>query len=237
MPAVSKAILKMFMLKRKHEQSVIDAFFHHLVRAANRQGKKFVYCSLDGQDRLVGADYLLTETTKFIIAEFKYDENDIASERNKPLRHTMCTRLENEPNRQDEHENSHFIAWSSGLLMKIIHLNQYSNEVCNREVLGFECGLNSAAPIIQKRITADEFIGQCLSGEIGLPFESFHSYVTWLMENPDDGSGDGPQAFIELLLQDESRDDLTLIGFSSLVELKNWLDNNYPETTNTYFAQ
>jgi hypothetical protein len=224
------------MLKRKHEQSVIDSFFRHLSKVANQIGKKFVYCSLDGQDRFMGADYLLTDATKFTVTEFKYDESDIASEKNKPLPHEMCARLENEDNRQIEHKSCHFIAWSSGEIRRTVHFNQYSNEVCNRKVLGLLCGLNTGDPITGERINADVFIKQFLSGEIGLPFESFQSYITWLINNPDNDDGDGPQEFIELLLLDESRDDFVLIAFFSLLELKKWLDNNHPEPAMAFFA-
>ncbi len=228
--------MKIHMLKRKHEQSVIDLFFRYLNKVADQRGKKCFYCSFDGQDRFIGADYLLTAATKFTVTEFKYDESGIASERNKPLRLEMCKRLENEDNRQNEHITCHFIAWSSGFFQKTVHFNQYSNEVCNRKVLGLLCGLNSGDPTAGERIDADVFINLFLSGEIGLPFESFQSYINWLIKNPDNDDGDGPQEFIELLLLDESRDDFALIGFSSLLELKNWLDKNHLEPAMEFFV-
>jgi len=82
------------------------------------------------------------------------------------------------------------------------------------------CGLNNGEPIAGERTNADEFIKKFLSGDIGLRFESFQSYITWLINNPDNDDGDGPQEFIELLLLDDDRDDFAIIEFSSLHQLK-----------------
>jgi hypothetical protein len=224
------------MLRRKHEQSVIDLFFRHLTKVARNSGKKFYSFSFDGQDNFVGADYLLTETTKFAVTEFKYEESDIPSERNKPLRHEMCLRLENEAIRKIEHENCHFIAWSSGLILRTMHFNSYSNEVCNQKVLGLMCGLEITNPISEKRINADLFINQFLSGKLGLPFKFFHSYINWLVNNPDNDDGDGPQEFIELLMLDETMHDFAVIGFSNLLDLKKWLDDNHTEPAMEFFS-
>ena len=235
---VSHPTVKTRMLKRKHEQSVIDLFLRYLNKASEQQGKKILSFSLDGQDHLVGADYLLTETTKFTVIEFKYDESDISSERNKPIRLVMCSRLEKENDRLIEHMHCHFIAWSSGFLWgRTVYFNNYSNEVCNRKVLGPLCGLISGSPIVEERTNADEFIEEFLSGDIGLRFECFHSYITWLINNPDDDDGDGPHEFIELLLLDEDRDNFSMVTFHSLLELKEWLDNHHPEPTMAIFAQ
>lgn len=224
------------MLKRKHEQSIIDAFFKRLDKVAEGTGKKVYKFSFDGQDNLIGADYLFTETTMFSIAEFKYEENDIALERNKNLRHKMCLRLSNDADRRDEHCQCHFIAWSTclipftlGYIARTMQFNNYSNEVCNQNVLGCFCGLEATIPTIEGRINVDLFIKTFISGEIGLPFETFNSYINWLINDPDNDDDSGPNEYIELLMQDENSEHFAAIEFCSLLKLKKWLDKNHPE--------
>ena len=65
-------------MKRQHEQSIIDAFKKIFDLKCSQLGEDvYLSASLDGQDNHLGADYLFSLDTKFILIEFKYEKGDI----------------------------------------------------------------------------------------------------------------------------------------------------------------
>jgi len=68
-------------LEKKKEDSVIDIFRKRVEKIARRKGREVLTSPLNSQDRELGADFFITELTKFSIFEFKYQEGDIKSEK------------------------------------------------------------------------------------------------------------------------------------------------------------
>ena len=65
-------------MKRQHEQSIIDVFKEIFSSKCKQLGENFhISASLDGQDNHLGADYLFSVKTKFILIEFKYEKKNI----------------------------------------------------------------------------------------------------------------------------------------------------------------
>ncbi|NAX22745.1 hypothetical protein, partial [Vibrio sp. V39_P1S14PM300] len=98
-------------LRRKHEDSVIEIFRKRVEKLARREKKTLISAPLDGQDRELGADFFITEGTRFAIFEFKYKVGDIVSENDKPLRKTLCETLQGAKIPYNQHINCHYIAW------------------------------------------------------------------------------------------------------------------------------
>ncbi len=125
-------------MKKKHEKSIIDAFSSHFLKKGKSLGKNTNRFSLDGQDAILGADYIFTESTKFALVEFKYEEPDLMTEGGKELRHTLCLKLEIEKIRQNQSLQCHYIAWSKknqkdakcfliGIILKFVTKRYFQN--------------------------------------------------------------------------------------------------------------
>lgn len=209
-------------LNRKHELSVMNVFISRLKKAAESEGKRFIGAPLDGQDAWLGADCLMSEGSRFAMAEFKYEESDIRSENRKPRRLAMCTALRRHKIRLDDHLACHLIAWSIPDEKRTIVLNVYAHEVCNAKIWGEEHGLEDVAypgPRHEDELFIEEFI----SGNVGLELEDFEAYVSWLTDFEENGSSS-----IELLIENPDEDTIGALEFASLSELKLWMDNNPP---------
>ena len=212
-------------LKRKHELSVMNIFMSRLKKAANGEGKTFIGAPLDGQDAWLGADCLMSEGSRFAMAEFKYEESGIRSENKKPPRLAMCQALSGEEARLSEHLACHLIAWSTPDEKRTIVLNRYAHEVCNAQIWGERNGLDDMAytdPRCEDQLFVDEF----LSGNIGLELADFEAYVSWLSDFDESGTGS-----IELLIENPDEAAIGALQFASLSELKLWMDNNPPQPT------
>ncbi|BAO45402.1 hypothetical protein [Thiolapillus brandeum] len=212
-------------LKRKHELSVMNVFISRLKKAAEGKGKRFIGVPLDGQDAWLGADCFMTEGSRFAIAEFKYEESDIRSEKKKRRRLAMCKALRGDMTRLSEHLACHLIAWSIPDEKRTIVLNGYAHEVCNAQIWGEQNGLDDKAypdPRYEDQLFIDEF----LSGNMGLTFEDFEAYISWLSDFEDSGTGS-----IELLIENPNEDAIGALEFTSLGKLKVWMDNNPPRPT------
>jgi hypothetical protein len=211
-------------INKKHELSVMNIFMSRLRKAAEREGKRLICAPLDGQDAWLGADCLMSEGSRFAMAEFKYEKPDIRSENRKPHRLAMCKALLGDSTRLHEHEACHLIAWSVRDEKRTIVFNGYSNEVCNAKIWGDQHGLrNTIDP--GPRQEDELFVEAFLSGDVGLEFADFEAYVAWLSQFEGSGSND-----IELLIENPDEDAFGALHFTSLGELKQWMDNNPPRT-------
>ena len=196
-------------MKRKHEQSIIDNFFDYLKRVYEDKNE-FYSSSLDGQDTLLNADYIFTNSTKFVLSEFKYQEQDIKSEHNKQRSTLLCLKLLADNLNKQRHNKCHFIAWSDMTYDDCqILLNQYNNEVCISN--------------IKDRICIEDFSEDFYENKIGLEFDEFNEYIKWLLDSPNlpnDGTN------IELIINDSEKKQFKMETFNTLEKLKNWLDSN-----------
>src|SRR4051794_31743466 len=102
---------------------------------APEYGCRFHSFSFDGQDRDVGADYVLTDADRFAIVEFKYSESDLVSEKLKRRRLTLCQMLETRDDMRALHDFCHFISWSEARTKRII-TNIYRHEICTQRIFG-----------------------------------------------------------------------------------------------------
>lgn len=79
-------------MQKKHEQSIIDGFFNTFFKIAKNNNKHLIRCSMDGQDSILGGDYIFTNNTKFVLTEFKFERSNLSSENKKPKRLNLCQR-------------------------------------------------------------------------------------------------------------------------------------------------
>jgi hypothetical protein len=122
-------------MRKKHEQSVIDSFANYFLSKGRLLGKQVNRLSVDGQDSLLGADYIFTATTNFALVEFKYEENDLKSEGTKALRLKLCRMLDQNDLRLEQSLQCHFVAWSNKQQeIRQVFFNKYRTEICNKEI-------------------------------------------------------------------------------------------------------
>ncbi|MBN8411127.1 hypothetical protein [Halomonas litopenaei] len=79
---------------RSHEQSIIDSFFDYFKMVVEDRGENLTRFSTDGQDSILGGDYIFTNSTKFVLTEFKYKEKGIKLEGKKERMLTLCIELD-----------------------------------------------------------------------------------------------------------------------------------------------
>lgn len=209
-------------MKRKHEQSIIDSFSNYFLKAGEIRGRQTNRFSLDGQDSTLGADYIFTSNTKFALVEFKYEESDIVAEGKKPLRKTLCLRLDQDLPRKNQSLQCHYIAWSKKETSRHILFNKYYLEVCNRELFS-NSSLRNSRKDTASRIRAEELVDEFLGGDIGSNFETFNRYTNWLISIGDkEGSG------VEVMLDNPDSNSLEILEFASLELVNDWLNDNRP---------
>jgi hypothetical protein len=216
------------IVKKKHEQSVIDAFFKYMERRASDSGRQVTRCSLDGQDTVLGADYMFTNHTKILMVEFKYEKSDIKHEVRKRRRHELCRLLDVKEGWRSLSLECHYVAWSEAEEINSakgrgVSFNAYYSEVCNQYIFGGKSGLVEKHPNSGPMLKAKHLVEDFLSGNLGTDFVTFERYTDWLMSLEDDG-----ESGIELIVDHPDGGELLMMEFTSVGDLKNWLDStNY----------
>jgi hypothetical protein len=211
-----------------HEQSVIDSIHKFFEKQATDKGLNFRSFSLDGQDALAGADYIITDQSRFAIVEYKYTQKDIIAESKKNKRLKLCTKLELHQDMKILHDQCHFIAWAEAIQMKA-QCNIYRLEVCNKQIFGAESGLPNKSPYSDNRIYAKQFITEFFSGmpPRSLSLSIFERYVEWLLREV---SGSSRRSF-ELLTYDETSNECAMIILSSIRAAYDWMQMQQPGDT------
>ena len=184
---------------RQKEQSLIDAFFNHLRRHVEGKHRQFVNCSMDGMDTILGADYIFSDNIRFLMTEFKYDKNNLKKEADvKPRRLKLCKYLDSDAYKAKDSIDCHYIAWSISLSegKRRLLFNQYKPQICNQEIFGTESNLESLMVDDSCMRTTKRMISEFLNHEVGVPFEQFDNYVTWLLSIDDSGAS-GVEILIE----------------------------------------
>ncbi|MGC5425841.1 hypothetical protein L7P61_06225 [Aeromonas veronii bv. sobria] len=213
-------------MDKKHEQSIIDGFFDHFKKIAEENGERLTRCSSDGQDSLLGGDYIFTNNTMFVLAEFKYEEEDIKSEKKKDRRLNLCMSLDEDLRRLQQSLQCHYIGWSTNSNGRTVEFNKYYYEVCNTTVFGRSTLLQQATPNYRGRKKADRLINDFLNGSIGASYKVFEVYIDWLLSLEEGGSDS-----VELISRDPNSKKMKMIDFKSVYDLKVWLDYNKPKPT------
>jgi len=203
---------------------MIDRFSAFVEGKARKTGRKVTRCSFDGQDSIVGADYLFTNNTNFFMVEFKYDKSDLKKEKRKVRRLKLCYMLDEHEDWKNLSKACHYVAWSEEIMKAVadryrLNFNAYYDEICNRHVFGEDSGLEQYDPFTDFRVSAGRLADDFLAGNLGVGFELFEQYTDWLLSLEDEAA-----TGIELMVDDGNEDELILLGFSSVRGLKEWLD-------------
>lgn len=206
---------------RRHEQSVIDVFNKFMHTEARNRSRNFRHIALDGQDRHVLADYILTNESTFTLVEFKYTLSQLPSEEKKAKVALLCEELVRDGAMRARHDLCHFIAWMH-LPARRANLNVYRHEICNCAILGGDCGLETESPSATSRISAVEFARSFFEEPVArtLSIDEFEVYVEWLCNL---GSGSASQ--LELVVGDEDSGNCDFIEFGSLRLLYDWFQS------------
>jgi hypothetical protein len=211
-----------------NEQAVADLFNRYLRDVGSRNGIRVHDFSLGGQDRDAGADYLLSDSSRFALVEFKYAEANISDESRKLKRLTLCQLLPLQPAMRLLHDQCHFIAWSH-LVDGTVHTNIYRREVCNRRVFGDGSKLQDASADASSRATAATFAEGFLDAKVpgrSLALKDFEAYLAWLMRETSGASA----STLELLTSDPLKQhELKLVRFSSVDAAYRWMQENKPK--------
>jgi hypothetical protein len=212
---------------RRHEQSVIDAFNQFLGEKARTKGSSFHSFSLDGQDRIAGADYLLSNGTRFSLIEFKYEEADIHAEAKKPRRLNLCLKLERDDDMRALHDKAHFLCWKDKR-SKHLKLNIFRHEACNKTIFtsSSAADLTSEAPDDSRRVLVSAFAEQFLlkSADVSLCIDKFERYLQWLLQGPSEGRNSS----LELLALNPDQDECAVLMFRSVRAAHKWLQGRPP---------
>jgi hypothetical protein len=210
---------------RNHEQGVADKFNAFLRRAGERQGIAVHDFSLGGQDRDAGADYLLSDASRFALVEFKFREADIRDEVDKPRRRALCQSLPRRPDMEQRHDRCHFIVWSDPHRQRII-ANIYRKEVCNCRIFGHAAKLEDLEAEVASRTVAEQFAQEFLDPGLSLrslDLLNFEAYLKWLMQDVSGASA----STLELLASDPSRpNELVLVILQSVGEAYQWMQKH-----------
>jgi len=209
-------------LRRKHEQSVIDAFSNYFLKVGAQRGRRTHRFSLDGQDSILGADYIFTSNTNFALVEFKYEQRDLKAEGDKRLRRILCEKLEVDKTRLNQSLQCHFIAWSQKEEVRKIYFNKYYPEICSREIFP-QAELHRAQGDPSSRIQAQRMVTSFLDGDLGTNFRTFQLYTQWLLSIGETGEGG-----VELMLDNPDSNDLEILEFSNLDLVNDWIIQNGP---------
>jgi hypothetical protein len=178
---------------------------------------------------MAGADYLLTDQSQFALIEFKFTQNEIASEVKKDRRLNLCKELEAYATMKDLHDQCHFIAWAEEPQM-LGRCNVYRLEVCNKKVFGSECGLASSRPNDDKRISAKQFIAEFFSNSPprSLSLSDFEKYLSWLLTVASRST----KSSLQLLSFDDSSNDCAMVQFDSIRAAYEWMQRQAPRPAN-----
>lgn len=210
-------------MERKHEQSIIDGFFNQLFKIAKQNNRNLIRCSMDGQDSILGGDYIFTNNTKFVLAEFKYEASNLKSENKKTKRLNLCLNLDKTELYRNLSLKCHYIAWSEKRHTRTIFFNQYYSEICNQDIFGKDSNLKLLSSNVVK-VTVDTIINDFFNQNIGTNYFSFKKYIDWLL-NLDSG---GKTSSIEIILDNPDSQQFELLDFNNLDSLKQWIDINKP---------
>jgi hypothetical protein len=210
-------------MARSHEQAVADSFNRLLRRYAQTEGVAFREFALDGQDRDAGADYLITDTSRFSLVEFKYSQRQIFDESKKPRRVNLCRLLEDLEIMRSLHDQCHFISYMNDVIKKM-NINIYRKEVCNHRVMGRLCAVSDESPDEVSRLPINRFCQNFWdpTAGVGLDVDEFEAYLHWLMTEASSSS----TSTLELLAVDDTDETGGLIEFSSVREAYNWFSEN-----------
>ncbi len=205
------------------EQAFADNFNEHMRRAAEAYQWQFHRFSVGAQDRDVGGDYVISDSDRFALIEFKHTEIDCVSENRKPRRRKLCQLVAERRDMRSLHDQCHFIAWTDSATDEG-RLNIYRKEVCNTSVFGTECGLADEEPDEYTRIWGVEFAAEFLrrGSARSVSREDFEAYVTWVMLDTSGAS----KSTLTLLALDPDLRRMKSVRLQSFAEVYQWMQDH-----------
>ncbi|WDZ95771.1 hypothetical protein Herbaro_20195 [Herbaspirillum sp. WKF16] len=212
-------------MDNKHEQSYADIFNRKLEEKAGPD--KFHAFSVDGQDRDAGCDYVITDSDRFAIIEFKWQEKDLPSEAKKGRRRELCQELEKNEEMKNLHDRCHFISWSDSIQGKS-QTNIYRKEICIGDIFGAGCGFGAAGASTESRVGLGEFAEEFFEKKRSLKRRKFEKYLAWVMTE----TSESKSSTVELIAYREKSDDVFTFRMNSLSEVKAWMKTYKVEPRN-----
>ena len=211
-----------------NEQGVADKFNRYLRDMGERKGITVHDFSLGGQDRHAGADYLLSDSSRFALVEFKFVEANIRDEIRKSRRLKLCQKLQVQPDMRQLHDLCHFVAWYDKPTL-CVFTNVYRREVCNQRMFGSNSNLHDISSDPSLRATAQNFAQEFLdtqSHNRSLNLQEFEIYLAWLLQTTSGASASS----VELLTSDPLKEgELALVWFPSVEEAYRWMQEHKPK--------
>ncbi len=214
-------------LVRLHEQSLADNFNAFARDEAAESGRQVATFSLDGDDINTGADYVITDSHRFAIIEFKYNEELIGREARKPRRLTLCEKLAEDAPMRALHDRCHFVAWGEDPAEgQRVFTHIYRGKVCTHDVFGAACTWSSS-PLPRSEQTAGQFVRAFLDGTHApaLNKTEFETYIGWV-KTQTSGSN---EATIELVASRREGGELYLLRFASIQSVYDWAQRTFPQ--------
>lgn len=213
-------------IKKSHEQSLADEFNEFLTARAEEAGRTVTTHSLDGDDRDVGADYVLSDKNRFAIVEFKWLKAGIRAEARKPRRLTLCQELHANLQMTSLHDRCHYVAWSEPEALNefSVHTNIYRFEVCIATVFGTSCTWSE--PPARRSRNSDQFAQRFIEDTTActLSKKQFDTYLAWV-KTETSGSR---EPNVELITSSTRNNELILHAFTSVGEMKDWVYRHSP---------
>ncbi|ANN71706.1 hypothetical protein [Bordetella bronchialis] len=205
-----------------HEQSFADNFNDFMREVSLAQGHTYHRFSLDGQDRDTAGDYLISDSMRFALIEFKYTNSEIVRENRKPRRRQLCRLLACSADMRRTHDACHFISWTDPNSLTGL-INVYRHEVCNRAVLGSERGIESEVAATEQRSPLDEFASAFFYGEsASASLEEMESYLAWVMGETS-GSAAGN---VELIGREPGSRQFVQVKLESIADAHAWMQRH-----------
>jgi hypothetical protein len=207
------------------EQGFADNFNEYMRRAAVQYTWDYHRFSVGSQDRDVGGDYVISDSDRFALIEFKHTEDDCVSENRKPRRLKLCHLVAERRDMRNLHDQCHFIAWTDSAT-EDGRLNIYRNEVCNESVFGTGCGLNAEQADESTRIWGADFAEEFLRKDSvrSVSREDFEAYVEWVMRDTSGAS----KSTLTLLALDPHLRRMKSVRLQSLAEVYQWMQDHQP---------
>lgn len=205
-----------------HEQSFADNFNDYLREVSLTAGHTYYRFSFDGQDRDTAGDYLISDSMRFALVEFKYTSSEIVRENRKPRRRELCRQLSCSADMRRIHDACHFISWTDQNSLTGL-INVYRNEVCNRAVLGAASGIESNVASIDQRTPLPEFVSAFFHGEsASASLKEMESYLAWVMQRTS-GSADNS---VELIGREPGSRHFLQVRLESIADAHAWMQHH-----------
>ena len=206
------------------EQAIADKFNSYMAKAAQNFGARFSAFSLGGQDRDAGADYLLSDSSRFALIEFKANVTLLKTEAKKPRREELCRQLAGNPGMRDLHDICHYITFANDA--GYVVTNIYRNEICNKSTFPALLDSECCTPSRHMRLTAIDYSRSFFepNSKATLGLEEFEQYLSWVMKETS-GSTAGT---VSLLVYDPDDLELKIAKVSSVAEAYEWMQANLP---------